>query len=173
MAWPEDDERDREVTAALRAWARQVDAVPYPAGLDIDALVARHFADRKPELEPLTSLMVTTTADTAVVAVRGEIDLAGSGRLRRCLADELSLAPRALILDLELTNHCSARGLAVLLETAAAARQAGVPFAIVGCTAVVRRAVTALGLDTALPLHASTAEAVEWLDLLDRLKTLR
>ncbi|MEU0792629.1 STAS domain-containing protein [Amycolatopsis sp. NPDC005961] len=171
MTWREDDARHREVLAALRAWAREIDAVPYPPGLDIDALMARHFESRREE--PVMELVVTTTAPVSVLAVGGELDLTGSRRLRSRLTEEIGLAPRALVLDLTGAAHCSARGLAVLLEATGDARAAGVPFAIVGCVPVVRRAIDALGLGDALQLHATTADAVEWLDLLDRLKTLR
>ncbi|MCR6483601.1 STAS domain-containing protein [Amycolatopsis sp. OK19-0408] len=175
MAWPEDDERHREVLAALRAWARKIDSTPYPPGLDIDALMARHYASLDGELEPppVMGMVVTATAETTVLTVGGEIDLSGSRRLRQQLTEEVGLAPRLLLLDLTGTAHCSARGLAVLLEATADAREAGVPFAIVGCAPVVRRAVDALGLETALPIHATIGEAIEWLELLERLKTSR
>ncbi|WP_329046350.1 STAS domain-containing protein [Amycolatopsis sp. NBC_01488] len=171
MVWPEDDARHREVLAALRAWAEDVAAVPYPPGLDIDALMARHYESLREE--PEMALLVTTTAEASVLAVSGEVDLAGSRRLRSRLTEELGLAPRLLVLDLTGAAHCSARGLAVLLETTDDARVAGVPFAITGCAPMVRRAIDALGLAATLPLHATTAEAIEWLDLLERLKTLR
>jgi anti-anti-sigma factor len=170
MVWPEDDARHREVLAALHAWAREIDAVPYPPGLDIDALMARHYESLR---EPEMAMVVTTTAEVSVLAVRGDIDLAGSRRLRSRLAEEIGLAPRGLVLDLTGVAHCSARGLAVLVEATGEARVAGVPFAIAGCATVVRRAIDAVGLDEALPLHPTPAEAVEWLDLLKRLKTLR
>ncbi|MEV7039812.1 STAS domain-containing protein [Amycolatopsis sp. NPDC051061] len=176
MVWPEDDARHREVLAALRAWAREIDAVPYPPGLDIDALMARHYENLREEsrrAEPVMAMVVTTTAEVSVLAVGGDIDLAGSRRLRSRLAEEIGLAPRGLVLDLTGTAHCSARGLAVLLEVTGEARAASVPFAIAGCAAVVRRAIDVVGLAEALPLHATAAEAVEWLDLLDRLKALR
>lgn len=175
MAWPEDDARHREVTEALRAWARKIDSVPYPPGLDIDALLARHYASRQEadEPDPVMAMRLTATAESTVLAVDGEIDLSGSRRLRRRLAEEVGLAPRVLVLDLTGAAHCSARGLAVLLEATGDAREAGVLFAIVGCAPVVRRAVDALGLDAALPIHATTAEAVEWLELLERLTAPR
>jgi anti-anti-sigma factor len=171
MVWPEDDARHREVLAALRAWAREVDAVPYPPGLDIDALMARHYESLR--AEPAMAMVVTTTADVSVLAVRGDIDLTGSRRLSSRLTEEIGLTPRGLVLDLTGAAHCSARGLAVLLEATEDAHVAGVPFAIAGCATVVRRAIDAVGLDEALPLHPTPAEAVEWLDLLKRLKALR
>ncbi len=171
MVWPEDDARHREVLASLRAWAREIDAVPYPAGLDVDALMARHYESLRDE--PAMAVVVTTTAEVSVLAVRGDIDLPGSRRLRSRLAAEIGLVPRGLVLDLTGATHCSARGLAVLLEATGDASVAGVPFAIAGCPEVVRRAIDAVGLYGALPLHDTTAEAAEWLDLLHRLKALR
>ncbi|WIX99160.1 STAS domain-containing protein [Amycolatopsis mongoliensis] len=171
MTWPEDDARHREVAAALRAWAREIDSVPYPAGLDIEALMARHYASLGED--PVTTLVVTATAEVSVLAVRGELDLPGSLRLKSRLTEEIGLAPRVLVLDLTGAAHCSARGIAVLLEATGDARTAGVPFAIAGCAPVVRRAIDALALADVLPLHATTAEAVEWLELLERLKTVR
>ncbi|SFW84806.1 STAS domain-containing protein [Amycolatopsis australiensis] len=173
MAWPEDDARHREVLAALRAWAREIDSVPYPPGLDIEALMARHYASLRDEADSVMTMTVTATPEVTVLAVRGEADVSGTMRLRRRLGEEIELAPRALVLDLTGMDHCSARGVAVLLEATGEAEAAGVPFAIAGCAPVVRRAVDALGLDTALPIHPTTAAAVEWLELLGRLKAAR
>lgn len=173
MVWPEDDARHREVLAALRAWARKIDSVPYPAGLDIDALMARHYDSLGGAPTPELALVVTTTAEATVLAARGDLDLAGSRRLRARLDNELRLAPPVLVLDLTGATHCSARGVAVLIEATSAAHEAGVPFAIAGCAPVVRRAIDALGLGDALPLHFTTAEAIEWLRLVERLNTLR
>jgi len=171
MAWPEDDARHREVAAALRAWAQAVDSVPYPPGLDIEALMARHYESLREE--PAMTIAVTATVEATVLVVRGEIDLAGARRLRDRLAEEFGLGPRMLVVDLTGTTHCSARGLAVLLEATEDAREAGVLFAIAGCAPLVWRAVDALGLGEALPIHPTTAAALEWLDLLSRLRTLR
>src|SRR3569833_132785 len=108
MVWPEDDARHREVLAALRAWARESDAVPYPAGLDIDALMARYYDNLRGD--PGMGLVVTTTAEASVLDVHGDIDLDGRLRLRARLTAELGLAPPVLVLDLTGATHCSARG---------------------------------------------------------------
>ncbi|MFJ7214939.1 STAS domain-containing protein [Amycolatopsis sp. NPDC098790] len=171
MVWPEDDARHREVLAALRAWAREIDAVPYPAGLDIDALMARYYDSLRGD--PGMGLVLTATAEASVLAVHGDVDFDGSLRLRSRLTEELGLAPAVLVLDLTGAIHCSARGVAVLVEATADAREAGVAFAIAGCAPVVRRAIEALGLGDALSLHFTTAEAIEWLKLLEQLKTSR
>ncbi len=168
MVRPE-DEQDRALAAALREWARQVDSVPYPAKLDIDALLERHYQSQR-EPPPAASLVVTATADATVVAVTGDIDLAREDRLHGRLAEEVALAPRGLVLDLAGVRHCSARGVALLQEVAGRATRARVPFAVAGCPAVVRRAIETLRLSPPLPLHATAGDAVEWLGILARLQ---
>ncbi|WP_370962248.1 STAS domain-containing protein [Amycolatopsis sp. cg9] len=165
-----DDEKHRALVAALREWAHRVDSVPYPAKLDIDALLDRHYESRpEPPAPPAASLVLTATADATVVAVTGDIDLACGDRLHDRLAEEVALAPRGLVLDLTGVRHCSARGVALLHEVAGRALGAGVPFALAGCPAVVRRAMETLRLGPSLPLHPSAADAVEWLGILARL----
>jgi len=169
MHWSE-AARNRAVVDALRAWARDIESVPRAAGLDIEKLLARWYDSESPEARPAMSMVVTATAEVTTVAVTGDIDLAGSDRLRRRLADELELAPHALLLDLTEVGHCSARGLSVLLETTTEARGDDVPFAIVGAAPVIRQAITVLRLDQVLPVHATMTDAVDWLLLLARLK---
>ncbi|MBE1493612.1 anti-anti-sigma factor [Amycolatopsis lexingtonensis] len=164
-----DDEQHRALVAALREWARGVDSVPYPAKLDIDALLDRHYESR-PQAPPAASLVLTATSETTVVAVTGDIDLACGDRLRDRLAEEIGLAPRGLVLDLTGVRHCSARGVALLHEVAGRALRTGVPFALAGCPAVVRRAIETLRLSPPLPLHLTAADAVEWLGILARLR---
>ncbi|WP_372664548.1 STAS domain-containing protein [Amycolatopsis kentuckyensis] len=96
---------------------------------------------------------ITTTAERTVVAVAGELDLARTDRLAALLAEELDLAPRALVLDLTGLTFCSARGLGVVLDAVSAARAAGVPVAVVAEGRAVLRPVQALGLEDELPLH--------------------
>ncbi|NBH02191.1 STAS domain-containing protein [Amycolatopsis sp. SID8362] len=164
-----DDEQHRALVAALREWARQVDSVPYPAKLDIDALLDRYYESR-PAPPPAASLVLTATADATVVAVSGDIDLACGDRLHDRLAEEIGLAPRGLVLDLTGVRHCSARGVALLHEVAGRAHRAGVPFALAGCPAVVLRAIETLRLGPLRPLHPTVADALEWLGILTRLR---
>ncbi|WP_439379390.1 STAS domain-containing protein [Amycolatopsis lexingtonensis] len=167
-----DDEQHRALVAALREWARGVDSVPYPAKLDIDALLDRHYESRPepPAAPPAASLVLTAFTEATVVAVTGDIDLTCGDRLHDRLAEEIGLAPRGLVLDLTGVRHCSARGVALLHEVAGRALHAGVPFALAGCPAVVLRAIEALRLSPPLPLHPTAADAVEWLGILARLK---
>jgi hypothetical protein len=75
-----------------------------------------------PLLEPRARITVTATAESTVVAVAGELDLAVTGRLAAQLDEELGLAPRSLVIDLTRLAFCAARGLTVVLEAVAIAR---------------------------------------------------
>jgi anti-sigma B factor antagonist len=108
---------------------------------------------------------ITTTAERTVVAVTGELDLARTDRLASLLGEELDLAPRALVIDLTGLAFCSARGLGVVLDAVSAARAAGVPVAVVAEGRAVLRPIKALGLEGALPLHRTLADATEHHDL--------
>lgn len=108
---------------------------------------------------------ITTTAERTVVAVTGELDLARTGRLASLLGEELDLAPRALVIDLTGLAFCSARGLGVVLDAVSAARAAGVGVAVVAEGRAVLRPVKALGLEDALPLHRTLADATEHHDV--------
>jgi anti-anti-sigma factor len=106
-------------------------------------------------------MSITTTAERAIVAVTGELDLAVTDRLAARLGEELDLAPRALVIDLTQLAFCSARGLSVVLDAVAAARAAGIPVAVVADGRAVLRPVRALGLEDVLPLYRTLADAKE------------
>lgn len=118
---------------------------------------------------PRLTTVVTTTAETTLVGVTGEIDAATTEQLSARLAEELALDPPALIVDLGGVVFCSARGLAVLLGTSTDAHAAGIPCAIVARHPAVLRPVRALRLERVLQVHASVADAQEWLAILPRL----
>ncbi|MCR6481916.1 STAS domain-containing protein [Amycolatopsis sp. OK19-0408] len=112
---------------------------------------------------------VITTAEASEVAAGGDLDLAVTGRLETLLRRELRLKPPALVFDASAVTFCGARVLTVLLNTTADARRLGVPFALAGRRRALLRPITALGLDRALPVQWSTAEALAWLALVPRL----
>ena len=122
-----------------------------------------------PHLRPAAAITVTTTAESTVVAVIGEIDACCTGRLGDQLAIEVTLAPRALILDLSEVRFCSAQGLAVLLRTSTDAHASGVPCAVVTGRRAVLRPIRILRLDRVLQIHRTLADAQDWLAILPRL----
>lgn len=112
---------------------------------------------------------VTTTGKTTVVTAAGDLDLAVSGHLAALLDREIRLRPRAFLIDTTAVTFCGARAVDLLLDASRCAAAAGVPFALAGRSRAVVRPITALGLERALPVHRSTADALAWLELLPRL----
>ncbi|MFJ1767246.1 STAS domain-containing protein [Amycolatopsis sp. NPDC088138] len=113
-----------------------------------------------------TTLTVTTTHDSTVVAATGDLDVVVADRLLARLSDELALRPQALVVDLTRVGFCSARTLRVLLTTSADAHAAGIPCVIVSDQRAVRRPIAVLGLDHLLQVQENLAAAREWLAVL-------
>ncbi|MFG1644494.1 STAS domain-containing protein [Amycolatopsis sp. NPDC049252] len=113
-----------------------------------------------------TTLTVTTTHDSTVVAATGDLDGTLAGHLLARLSDELALRPRAFVVDLTRVGFCSARTLRVLLTTSADAHAAGIPCVIVSDQRAVRRPIAVLGLDHLLQVQENLAAAREWLAVL-------
>ena len=113
-----------------------------------------------------TTLTVTTTHDSTVVAATGDLDGTLSDHLLARLSDELALRPQALVVDLTRVGFCSARTLRVLLTTSADAHAAGIPCVIVSDQRAVRRPIAVLGLDHLLQVQENLAAAREWLAVL-------
>ncbi|UOZ03159.1 STAS domain-containing protein [Amycolatopsis sp. WQ 127309] len=113
-----------------------------------------------------STLTVTTTHDSTVVAATGDLDGAVAEHLLGRLADEVALRPRALVIDLSRVAFCSARVLRVLLTTSADAHAAGIPCVLVSDQRAVLRPIAVLGLDHLLQVQPSLAAAREWLAVL-------
>ncbi|UOZ03639.1 STAS domain-containing protein [Amycolatopsis sp. WQ 127309] len=112
---------------------------------------------------------ITTSAGATVLAAAGELDLTVTGRLAALLHRELGLGPAAMVFDATAVTFCSARTVTILVTTAADAKAAGIPFAIVTRSSAVLRPLTALGLERELPVHGDLGQALAWLELLPQL----
>ncbi|WP_116203653.1 STAS domain-containing protein [Amycolatopsis circi] len=104
--------------------------------------------------------LITTTADETVVAVSADLDLRSTARLREVLAEEMSLHPLALIVDVSGLAFCSVSGLEVLTDTARAADAAGIAFVVVAGQRAVLRPLRVLGLDREFRVVERLADAV-------------
>jgi hypothetical protein len=76
------------------------------------------------------------------------------------LAEAVSLAPRHLVVDLAAMTFCSARGFALLAETALAATTRDVAFPQSGLTAHHHRVATMLLPDLGVTRYRSVTDAV-------------
>jgi anti-anti-sigma factor len=98
-----------------------------------------------------------------VVTVAGELDLTVTDRFAALLAHEVRMRPAALVCDVSAVEFCTARALTVLVHAVAEAAAAGVPFGVAGRRRALLRPITALGLESVLPVHHCVAEALAWL----------
>jgi anti-anti-sigma factor len=101
------------------------------------------------------TVTVTVRRGVTVVSVVGELDGMVADLLRRHFAAALAAAADALVLDLGKVSFCSAAILRVLLQTTAAAAEAGVACAIVGDHRAVVRPIELAGLGSVLRPLAS------------------
>jgi anti-sigma B factor antagonist len=105
-----------------------------------------------------------TTAENVngvwVVAVRGELDIATSPRVREVLHDAASDRARPLVIDLGLCEFIDSTGLAALLHGAKPAQNGESHVAIVSPGGDVRRLLELTAIDQTIPVFESLDEAV-------------
>lgn len=96
---------------------------------------------------------ITVTAEHVVLGVHGTLDAATVGDFVSRLDREMSLLPRALIIDLSETHLIADRAIGALVRVAAQARCGGIALAIVTGQCPARSSLEELGTDAALPLY--------------------
>ncbi|RSD11995.1 STAS domain-containing protein [Amycolatopsis eburnea] len=112
-----------------------------------------------------TTVTVTATGESTVLAAVGDLDQDVAERLFARLNAELLKRPRALLIDLTRVGFCSAAALRILLLITAEAHAAGIPCVIASDQHSVRRPITALHLEHQLPVYPTLADARERLAL--------
>lgn len=95
----------------------------------------------------------------AVAAVTGALDLQAAPTLRSQVLDIVRQGHPHLILDLHQVGFCDSTGLSVIIEAWHAAREAGGSLALAHVPGRLMRMLTLTGVDTLLPVHATTADA--------------
>ncbi len=101
----------------------------------------------------------TSLADGVVIRPEGEIDLSRSPELRARLRDELTRAPRRLVIDLGGVPYMDSSGVATLVEALQRARSAGCKLVLADLQPKVRSIFAISRLDTVFTIAATTAEA--------------
>jgi len=100
-----------------------------------------------------------TESGVAVIALRGEIDLAASPALRTLLREKSADRCPALILDFAEVDYIDSSGLATLVEYCREARAFGGGFGLAALKPRVRTVFEIVRLHEFLPLHATVADA--------------
>ncbi|MFI5688015.1 STAS domain-containing protein [Streptomyces sp. NPDC051636] len=96
----------------------------------------------------------------AVAAVTGALDLHAAPILRAHVLDLIRQGRPHLILDLDQVGFCDSTGLSVIIGVWHAAQEAGGSLALAHVPDRMMRMLTLTGVDTLLPLHPTTADAV-------------
>jgi len=110
----------------------------------------------------LLSFNTTVTGDVAVVALNGELDVAGAALLEHEL-DRISAdhAPSAVVLDLSALDFMDSTGLRLIVLADARAREEGRQFAVVRGAPDVHRVFEITRMSDRLKILGSAAEAAD------------
>jgi anti-sigma B factor antagonist len=103
----------------------------------------------------------------ALVALGGELDLAGAGEMRARLRAACEESDGRVILDLSELQFIDSTGLSILVEYHERARVAGGRLVLVAPRAAVVRILRITGLDGALKVCARVAEAADVLAIVE------
>jgi anti-anti-sigma factor len=112
------------------------------------------------------SVLATVTdehhGDIPVVAIAGEIDASNAGEIAERLRAALSNRSEALVVDLSSTTYLDSAGLNLLFELSTALRERQQQLhLVVGQPSPIARMVAIVGLDAAVPTHATRTAALD------------
>ena len=112
-------------------------------------------------LEDPISVSIQDCGGVAVLAVRGDIDVASAPAFKSAIGEALSGNPQALVLDLLRVRFSGSIGIRVLIE---AQEKVGDHnrLAVVADGAAAGRMLQLLALDELLSVHQTVAEALSW-----------
>lgn len=105
------------------------------------------------------SVQVEDHGATAVVAVRGDLDVAGAPQLREALIDVIADGRRVLV-DLEALDFLDSSGLGVLIGGLRRARTEGGELELVCTGRTLLRPFEITGLDKVFTIHAGRDAAL-------------
>ncbi|VVJ21976.1 Uncharacterised protein [Amycolatopsis camponoti] len=98
--------------------------------------------------------------DVTVLAVGGEVDVAGLADLRTAFGGVLATGNRLVVVDLGRVGFFSAGGVGVLEHTRLTLRDAGIPMRLARPSRAVLRPLTVLGLVGRFDIHTGIGRAV-------------
>lgn len=107
--------------------------------------------------EPLEALETTITRerpDTAVLAVRGEVDMITAPRFESAVTELLDGSGSAFVIDLSGVTFLASSGLAVLIRGAHRAEERGLRIRLVVASRVVQRPLEVTGTDQLFEIGA-------------------
>ena len=103
---------------------------------------------------------IVAASSHAVLAVRGDVDLATAAELRKRLADAVD-AYASVVVDLSGVGFMDSTGLGVLVAAANRAAAAGHRFALAHPQRIVKNALRLVQVDTLIDVYDTVDAAVE------------
>jgi len=97
--------------------------------------------------------------DHMIVTLSGDLDMASAPSLRERLNEALRDTTPRVVIDLSAVTFCDASGLAVLVGAARRTRGIGVTLVLAAPRPQVAQLLRLTGLDRALAVHGSVADA--------------
>jgi anti-sigma B factor antagonist len=120
----------------------------------------QHPADPTRAGGPLDVALTRPLTGTAVLAVRGELDMLTAPELETALSALLATAEPRLVVDLSAVTFLASRGLATLLRAARRAEESGRALHLVVTSRAVLRPLEVTGSDQLFTLHPDAGAAV-------------
>lgn len=99
------------------------------------------------------------TAGAIVLSVHGDVDMLTAPRINEAVLDAVALDPRVVIVDLSDVDFLASAGMTALV-TAQQQVVPGAQFLVVADGRGTSRPLKLMGIDAALPLHRTLAEAL-------------
>lgn len=109
----------------------------------------------RPAVPPLDFDVFWPDGGTAVIALVGELDVAGAPRVRQAVVDVLDADIERVVVDLSGLSFIDSTGLGVLVGAYKRARAVGADFAVARPSTAVARVFQIAGIDKILPVEAA------------------
>jgi anti-anti-sigma factor len=107
-----------------------------------------------------TAIRLERVGPTALIHVKGEVDMASEGLLRQQLDEAMADEPAALVLDLTGVTFFASAGLHVLVDLQHDATARGLPLRVVANGRIVLRPMEITGVDQLVTVVASVDQAL-------------
>ena len=102
---------------------------------------------------PAFDFVVAPDGTKAVVSLKGELDVAGAGRLRDCLVAEIAAGRTTIMLDLAGLEFIDSTGLGVIVSGLKRARERGGDVVLRAPNRTTRRVLEITGLDRTMTIE--------------------
>ena len=107
-----------------------------------------------------TAVAVERIGPTTLIHVKGEVDMAAEGLLRRHLSEVVDEEPATIVLDLTGVTFFASAGLHVLVDVGHGAAARGVTLLVVADSRIVLRPMQITGVDQLVTVLGSVDQAL-------------